>query len=293
MRKNKELNNQLISIIMPVYNAGDFLVEAIESILNQAYCNWELIAINDGSTDNSLEILKKFAKKDKRIRVFSFKKRKGLASALNKSLDLARGFYIARMDADDISLPKRLTTQLNYLKKNPEIVAIGSQVRLIDENGNIIGYKKFPIEADRLYRMMMTMVAIQHPTLVTYAHLIKKCRYANHKTAEDVSMFFKLLHFGKFANTRETLFLYRIRESSNSLKDPKKTFFLTFKSRINAILNLGYKPTLKDVFINIIQLIIVVILPANTILYLYKRLRFNPVPARSSFLKRRFTLLLK
>ncbi len=275
MKKNSEKNNQLISIIMPVYNAGDFLVKAIESIRKQSYDNWEMICVDDGSTDNSLEILKRFQKKDERIKVFHFAKNKGLADALNVALKKAKGFYIARMDADDISLPKRLEKQVNYLEKHKGVIAIGTQVELIDEKGKSIGYKTFPQDHKKLYEMMMTMMAIQHPTLLTYARVMKKCPYENHTTAEDVSMFFRLLYYGKFSNTPEVLFQYRIRKNSNSLKNPKRTFHLTFKSRIKAILKWGYQPTAKGILVNIIQYLAISLLPTNWIIQIYEWLRFR------------------
>lgn len=274
--KNKTMNEQkLISVIMPVYNAGDFLVEAIQSIRSQTYKNWELIAIDDGSTDNSLKILKQFAKKDKRIKIFHFSKNKGIAAALNKGLDKAKGYYIARMDADDISLPRRFETQVKYLQDHQDVIAVGSQIKLINEQGKNIGYKTFPDDHQRLYEMMMTIMAIQHPTLLTYTNFIKKCRYENHTTAEDVSMFFQLLQYGHFGNVPQTLFKYRIRKNSNSLKNPKKTFYLTLKSRIKAVLEWGYKPTIKGIIINIVQWFIITLLPNSTILTLYKLLRFK------------------
>lgn len=268
-------NQPLISILMPVYNAGDFLVEAIESIRKQTLKDWEFIVIDDGSTDESDEILKKYAKKDSRIRIFRFKKNKGLSFALNYGLNKVRGKYLARMDADDISYPKRLKTQLRYLIRNPKVVAVGSQVKLINEKGNFIGYKKFPTDPKKIYQMMGTMMAIQHPTLLTYTKIIKKCPYANHTTAEDVSMFFKVLQYGDFLNTKEVLFKYRIRKNSNSLKNPKKTFYLTLKSRIKAVIDWGYKPTIPAVLINIAQFILISLLPNNLIISLYEKLRFN------------------
>lgn len=273
----KQLNNKnpLISILMPVYNAGDFLVEAIKSIRNQTLIDWELIVVDDGSTDKSCEILKKYAEKDSRIKIFRFKKNKGLAFALNYGLNKVRGKYLARMDADDISYPKRLETQLKYLKRDPRAVAVGSQVKLINEKGNFIGYKKFPTDPAKIYQMMGTVMAIQHPTLLTYTKIIKKCPYANHTTAEDVSMFFKLLQYGNFLNTKEVLFKYRIRKNSNSLKNPKKTFYLTLKSRIKAVIDWGYKPTVKDIFINFIQYMVITLLPTDWILQLYEFLRFK------------------
>ncbi len=273
--KNIRKKLPLISILMPVYNAGDFLVAAIESIRNQTLKDWELIVIDDGSTDKSHEILKKYAEKDSRIKILKFKKNKGLAYALNYGLNKIHGKYLARMDADDISYPKRLETQLRYLKRNPEVVAVGSQVKLINEKGDFIGYKKFPTDPEKIYQMMGTVMAIQHPTLLTYTKIIKKCPYANHTTAEDVSMFFKLLQYGRFTNTKEVLFKYRIRKSSNSLKNPKKTFYLTLKSRIKAVIDWGYKPTLLAVLINIAQFILISLLPDNLIISLYEKIRFN------------------
>lgn len=267
--------NPLISILMPVYNAGDFLVDAIESIRNQTLKDWELIVIDDGSTDKSHEILKKYAEKDSRIKIFRFKKNKGLALALNYGLSKAKGKYLARMDADDISMPKRLEKQLKYLKKNPQAVAIGSQVKLINEKGGFIGYKRFPTDSKKIYQMMGTMMAIQHPTLLTYTKIIKKCPYVNHTTAEDVSVFFKLLQYGIFLNTKEVLLKYRIRKNSNSLKNPKKTFYLTLKSRIKAVIDWGYKPTIPAVLINIAQFILISLLPNNLIISLYEKIRFN------------------
>lgn len=275
MKKRRAKKQALVSVIMPVYNAADYLVEAIESIRNQTYKNWELIMVDDGSTDESWKILKTYAKKYKRIKIYRFAKNKGLAYALNKALDKAKGYYIARMDADDISLPKRFETQIAYLEQNNRLVAVGSQVELINENGKRIGFKKFPQVHDKLYEMMMTMMAIQHPTLMTYRHIFKKCRYENHTTAEDVSMFFRLLQYGQFGNTPELLFQYRIRKNSNSLKDPKKTFHLTLRSRINAVIKWNYKPSPKGILINICQWIIISFLPNSAILYLYEFLRFN------------------
>src|SRR3990167_2794091 len=116
MKKSK-----LISVVMPVYNAGEFLVDAIESIRNQTYTNWELIAVNDGSTDRSLSILKRYARRDKRIKIINLSPNKGLATALNAGLTRAKGFYFARMDADDISMPKRFEKQVEYIDSHPGI----------------------------------------------------------------------------------------------------------------------------------------------------------------------------
>ena len=127
------------------------------------------------------------------------------------------------------------------------------------------------------------MMPIQHPTLLTYASMIKKCGYDNHSTAEDVSMFFKLLQYGSFGNVDKVLFKYRVRLSSNSFRDPKKTFYLTLRSRIKAILELDYRPDMGGILISLIQLLLMAVLPSKVILSLYELLRFKRLPSLRAF----------
>ena len=130
-------NNPEISVIMSVYNGEKYLGEAIESILNQTFTDFEFIIVNDGSTDNSLEIIKSYD--DERIKVTNNEKNIGLTKSLNKALKVARGEYIARQDADDVSMPNRFEEQMKYLEKYPEAALLGTSVYLIDEYGEIMG----------------------------------------------------------------------------------------------------------------------------------------------------------
>jgi len=260
---------------MPVYNAEQYLVEAIESIRNQTYTHWELIAVDDCSTDSSWKILQSYARKDKRIKIFRLKQNYGPARGLNLAIKKARGYYLARMDADDISLPQRLARQVVYLKENPQYIAIGTQMELINEKGDVFGYKYSSSNPKELYRALFTMAAIQHPTLMTYTSLMKKNNYDIVPTAEDTGMFFRLLSKGKFSNTEEILFQYRIRRNSNSFKDPKKTFYYTLKARIHAVLKEGYRPSLKGILINCMQSAVVTILPTRAIIYLFEQMRYK------------------
>src|SRR5579872_6896113 len=122
-----------ISVVMPTYNGERFLRPAIESILNQTFPNFELIIIDDGSTDNTPHILSEF--KDTRLTVLTNQQNLGIAVATNRGLAAARGEYIALQDHDDISLPHRFQTQLDFLNTHPEIALVGSAAELIDENG--------------------------------------------------------------------------------------------------------------------------------------------------------------
>jgi glycosyltransferase involved in cell wall biosynthesis len=129
MRKQEPL----ISVVMPVYNAAQYLREAIDSILNQTFRDFEFIIINDGSTDRSLEIIQSY--NDDRIRLIN-QKNTGLAKALNNGIAIAKSDFIARMDADDISIPERLTSQFSFLESNVDVVAVGSNAEVIDKEGN-------------------------------------------------------------------------------------------------------------------------------------------------------------
>ena len=118
------MNEVVVSVILPVFNGEKFLTESINSILNQSFKKFELIVINDGSTDNSYEYIKKF--KDTRLSVINNDKNIGLSNSLNKGILVAKGKYIARMDQDDISLPDRLKKQVAFMDDNPGIGVCGT-----------------------------------------------------------------------------------------------------------------------------------------------------------------------
>ena len=125
-----------ISVIMSVYNTEKYLTEAIESILNQTFNDFEFIIIDDHSTDNSSTIIKKYQNKDKRMKLINNLKNLGITKSLNRGLKIAKGKYIARMDADDISIPKRLQAQYSFLERNKGIFLVGTTTFSIDNKGN-------------------------------------------------------------------------------------------------------------------------------------------------------------
>jgi glycosyltransferase involved in cell wall biosynthesis len=132
-----------ISVIMAAYNSQEFIALAIESIINQTFKEWELIIINDASTDRTYNILKSYKKIDKRIRIINLKNNSGPSKARNEGLKIAKGIYIAILDSDDISLPNRLRMQYDYLEKNKETFLVCSEFIIIDRKGKIIVERKF------------------------------------------------------------------------------------------------------------------------------------------------------
>jgi glycosyltransferase involved in cell wall biosynthesis len=135
--------NPIVSIILPTYNGAKYIKRAIDSVLSQSFSDWELLIIDDGSTDNTEEIIKEYTKKDYRIIYLKNEKNLGIQKTLNRGLRLAKGEYIARIDDDDIWIDKdKLKKQVDFLDKNPEYVLVATRVIYKDENG--IEIKKSP-----------------------------------------------------------------------------------------------------------------------------------------------------
>ncbi|MGI5827910.1 MAG: glycosyltransferase family 2 protein [Patescibacteria group bacterium] len=265
-----------VSIFMPVFNGEKFLSQALSSIQNQTYPNWELIAVDDWSEDHSWEILKKYESTDSRITAYRNGKHWGVASAANLALSKIRGDYVARMDADDVMHPERLAKQVAFLQHHGQTVAVGAQCQLIDTKGKILGIKTFPQDHRSIYRMIFRSIPLQQPSLMVNRKLLPQ-NYRWYKegeeTAEEVDLLFRLFQFGSCANLKDYLLSYRIHPDNTSLKDPKKTFFVTLRSRVKAIMSYGYRPHLADISITLLQMLIVSLLPKKLIFPLYNRLR--------------------
>lgn len=213
-----------LSVVMSVYNAGDYLCKAVNSILNQTFHDFEFIIIEDCSTDNSLQILEKYAQKDGRIILIKKGQNnvaKGFIENLNIGLEKAEGKYVARMDADDIAMPNRFERQIAALKNDPDLFVIGSSLEMIDENDKMIRpLPSIPDDAS-IKAEMFKNIALYHPAImfrnenVRYREKMISC--------EDYDLFFRWMMAGKkMANITDPLLKYRVLPASLSRKD--KTF---------------------------------------------------------------------
>ena len=190
----------VVTIAIPVYNAGPFLGYAIQSVLNQSYNDWELLLIDDGSTDSSLTIMNEFAKQDERIRVISDGVNKGLISRLNQSISLAHGKYYARMDADDIMWVTRLERQVAFLEANPDIDVVGASAMLINAKNEVVGSGN----------MEGVKSGFIHPTVMGKTKWFKQNPYSDWPLrAEDTELWLRTSKFSKFYNLQEPLLFYR------------------------------------------------------------------------------------
>lgn len=262
----------LISVIMPLHNAEQFVEDAIKSVIAQSHFNFEFIIVDDHSTDNSPLICSRYKKIDKRIKFFKNDKEKGVGNAINKAISVSKGDYIARMDADDIMVFDRLEKQVNFLEKNKEIICLGSYMKEIDENNQIIGKRTVSTNHSQIYEKMFYTMGIQSPALMINRDLVPKnfswCK--NYGILDDLDLLFKLINFGKFANLNEYLMLYRIHKNNLSLKNIKKTFKEALMIRKDAVKKYHYKPTIKSKMIMHIQTIVVNLLPEKFLYNLYK-----------------------
>lgn len=208
-----------ISVIMSVYNGEKFLKESVLSILNQTYADFEFIIINDGSTDLSLEILRGFEEKDKRIRLIS-RENKGLTPSLNEGIKLAQGEYIARMDSDDISMPERFEKQITFLEKNKDIALCGTWAINIDENGNEIGEYKTPITNKEIKKNILFHNPFIHPSVMIRKEIVNNIGLYNEKIkyAQDYEYWLRMIKKNKVANLDDFLIKYRIAKKSMTRK---------------------------------------------------------------------------
>lgn len=204
------MSNSLVSVIMPVYNTGKYVLDAIQSILNQSYGNFELIIINDGSTDNSEDIILSF--NDDRIRYYKNDTNSKIVYTRNRGLDLALGKYIAFLDSDDISDTRRLQLQVEYLENNSDCALLGTSFYNIDGNGNKIGnaiiYSAKPEEVPII---MLFKNYFCTSSVMFSKEALGDIRFdPNFPVAEDYEVWLKIINKGfKVANLKEVLTYYR------------------------------------------------------------------------------------
>ena len=209
-----------ISVILPVYNAEKFVEAAVNSILQQTITDFEFIIINDGSTDNSLNILENLAKQDARIKLIS-RANKGLIATLNEAISISSSDYIARMDADDISMPTRLEKQLAYLKKHPKVAVLGTGYRYMDEAGILGAKRNIFTKYEDIKASFLFGNPIAHPSvMVNYRLLGDKFEYRpEYKTIEDLELWCRISADYQISNLHEVLLHYRILNNSISGKN--------------------------------------------------------------------------
>lgn len=218
------MKSPLVSVIMSVYNAEKYVGEAIESILNQTFTDFEFLIFNDGSKDRSAEIVLQYADKDSRIVFYNYTENTGYLKHLNEGIDKAKGKYIARMDADDISLPQRFAKQVEFMESHGDIGVCGTWFTIFeDTTTNTITIIKQAQQDSDIKIALFYSCPFGHPTVIARTVLLQQNKYdANFYPAEDYELWARLVPLTKFYNIPESLLLYR-RHETNISKNKSET----------------------------------------------------------------------
>ena len=207
--------SDLISIITPTYNCGKFIEETIQSVLNQTYTNWEMIIVDDCSTDNTKEVVEKYVKIDSRIKYFLLENNSGAAVSRTKAMELANGNYIAFLDSDDLWLPNKLEAQLKFMKENNYLFTC-TDYEQIDENGNSLNRViKTKFKTD--YNGVLLTCPVGNSTVMYNVDKLGKFAVPNIRKRNDDALWLQILKKEKYIyGMNEVLMKYRIRSNSIS-----------------------------------------------------------------------------
>ncbi len=270
-----ENKNPRISVVMPNYNAEKYIAEAIESILNQSFSDFEFIIIDDGSSDKSWKIIQEYTKKDKRIVAIKNEKNLKICKTLNKWIELARWEYIARMDSDDISHPERLEKQVKFLDKNLEVGIVGANIDMIDEDWKVYSKRKYHFNDSEIRKYIFRYSPFCHPVVMIRKSILEKSRNYDPDLvyAEDYDLYFRIWMYSKFANLNESLIKYRMFENNSTTKKLKQMEKCTLFIRKKAEKKYGYKMTLLDRIYYYLQCISMFIIPRKLKIWLFNLLR--------------------
>ncbi len=226
------------SVLMPVYNGEKFIKEAISSVLSQTFRDFELLVLDDGSTDDSTKIAESF--QDERIRLVKLN-HQGIAGALNYGLNLSNGEYIIRVDSDDISIPSRFEKILNYMDENKDIAICGSWAISINEKGETIGMMNYPpVENEEIKKYTLRHNPFIHPAIIMRKSILESVggyRYLKHN--EDYELWIRILSKYKGHNLTEPLLKYRIHPDQFTRKQNFRMRLSGIYIRILAMYRLG------------------------------------------------------
>jgi glycosyltransferase involved in cell wall biosynthesis len=268
------MDSPKVSVLMPVYNADKYLKDSISSILNQTFTDFELIIIDDGSTDKSWEIIKNFQKIDNRIVAVKNEKNLGIAGNLNKSISFSKGKYLARMDADDWSYPDRFIKQVEALDRNQEIGIIGGSIEVCDNNLNNVYLRKYNHNDFEIRKNIFKYSPFCHPAIMFRREAIINNKYNERLSpTEDYDIYFRIGKNWKFSNLKDNLLKYRNSKNQSSNSQANRQQYLTLYIRLKAIIEYDYKPSIMDIFLSILQLILVPITPNSFKLFLFNYFR--------------------
>lgn len=249
-----ETNTPLVSIIVPVSNAGRFLAGSIQSLLSQSYRNIEIIVVDDNSCDDSFVLLKQLRKQDKRLRLYRNIKKYGLSTCFNRAFKRAKGDFIAFMDPKDVTSKKRIKEQLITLLAKPKVVAVGSQCTFIDEKNKKVGKSAFPCEYKAIYQQLISGSSLLFESIMINKKLLPKDLLhfkASYRPPLYEDLLVKLQQYGELMNLNA--FLYTKRQSSRKFYEQIRLLPMYLKLWLTSITLYEYRPSLRSLFTPLVK----------------------------------------
>ena len=240
--------NPFITVFTPNYNGSKYISETIESVIKQSYTNFEYIIIDDHSTDNSWQIIQKYAKKDQRIK--TFRNTRNLQIVKNRNCGFQHSSpeakYFAIIDSDDISLPDRLETQVDFLENNPEYGLIGSNIIIINENSEIIGFRKFPLKDNEIHNVITRFNPIAQSSVLLRKIVIEQIGFYHNRweVCQDYDYWLRVGISWKLANIERPLIKYRFSKTQVKVTNFKESLKNTYLIQKKAIKIYGYSDNL-------------------------------------------------
>jgi glycosyltransferase involved in cell wall biosynthesis len=263
-----------ISVIMPAHNAENYISEAIESILNQTFRDFELIIINDASTDKTGKIINYYLGRDKRIKKIENQEKIGIAASRNKGISSTRSSYIAWQDADDVSVRERLQKQYDFLENNKNIGIVGGFLKIFNSQ-KTIGIRKYPPDDVTLRKIIFRCSVVAQPAaMIRKACFNKVGKFDNSiPVAEDLDMCFRIGSQYNMANIQEILINYRENPNNSTFTRLKEMEMYTIKIRKKYALGYNFRMTFWDKLYNIFQFISVFIIPPKFKIIIFNLIR--------------------
>lgn len=263
-----------VSVIIPVYNGSSFIGETVSSIFKSNYRNFEVILVDDGSTDKTKKICQILEKKYQRLRFYSFDKNKGMVRCLNFAIAKAKGKYIARLNQDDLMMPDRLKKQVHFLEKNPEYVAIGGAIGLFDDKGKNIDKVFFPLTDEDIRKQWLLLSPFSDPTVMFRKSVFLKTKGYQQSfwPADDVQMWYQLGKLGKLRNLKDVLTKVRWHDKAGSIRFHRLQIKKTWKLHLWAATNVQ-SPTKIVWAFWIIQYLAGIIFPPRFNWFIFRILR--------------------
>ena len=265
------MNEPIVSVVLPAFNEETYIADAIRSILDQTFRDFEFIIVDDGSTDGTGDIIEQYAASDARIVLVRNQENLGLPRSMNTALELARGRYICRMDADDVSYPDRLEKQLAFMESRPDVVIIGGTMEVCSLDMKVICKRIYNLSDAEIRRKLFRYSPFCHPGTFFHKEEARKVGGYNEKIfpAEDYDFYFRLGRVGDFANLPDTIIKMRVNPSGISYSNIRKSEVLTLYVRLKAVFEYGYSMTMADKIYFVAQLASMLVMPAKAKYWLF------------------------